>query len=429
MFSAHTLARDAAAGAYCVSAGRARPAYSGRVAADPSPARGGLRPHDRLYRRALLALLATGIAAFAMVYVVQPLLPLVSAELGVNATRASLLVSVTTFAIAVAVLPLARVSERLGRGRTMVLGLVVAVVAGVVAALAPGFGLMLAARGVQGAAMAAVPAAALAWVAENVQAGWVTRVAGLYIAGTTVGGMGGRVLGGVIADVASWRAAMLTVALVAAGLTAAAALLLPRSAPPLGHEGARSTADDGATSRAGRLTRLRVYLLGGLGMAMFVGIYNVIAYRTHAPPFLLGTGLGSMFYLTYLAGTATSSLAGRLERRVGLRTTALTGLTACLAGVLLTVPDLLVLVWLGLAVAAAGFFMVHAVASAASARLSPRPSDGSAAYTFAYYFGSSIGGVLLGQAWEVGAWGATVVVAGTLVALAAFVAAGLPRRE
>ncbi len=383
----------------------------------------GLRPQDPQYRRALLALGATGVAAFAMVYVVQPLLPLVSSELDVGATRASLLVSASTLGIAVAVLPLARLSERLGRGRTMVLGLAGAVVAGVVAALAPTFALMLVARAVQGAAMAAVPAAALAWVTENVAPGWVTRVAGLYVAGTTIGGMGGRVLGGVVAEVTTWRTAMLVVALGGAALTAAAALLLPRSsrAPARADRPAR-TDDDGA-----RAARVRVYLLGGLGMAMFVGIYNVIAYRTHAPPFLLGTGLGSMFYLTYLAGTVTSSLAGRLERRVGLRTTALTGLAACVAGVVLTVPDSLVLVWVGLAVVAAGFFMVHAVASAASARLSPRPSDGSGTYTLAYYAGSSVGGVLLGQAWEVGEWGGTVVAAVALISLAAVVAVGLPR--
>lgn len=398
------------------------------MAADQSPSPVGLRPPDRQYRRALLALGATGIAAFAMVYVVQPLLPLVSADLGVNATRASLLVSVATFAIAVAVLPLARLSERMGRGRTMVLGLGCAVVAGVGAALAPGFGLLLLARGVQGAALAAVPAAVLAWVAEHVAAGWVTRVAGLYIAGTTVGGMGGRVLGGVVADLTTWRTALLTVALVCAALTAAAALLLPRGGPPP-RSAPRTAAERTPTADGrGRGARLRVYLLGGLGMAMFVGVYNVLAYRTHAPPFLLGTGLGSMFYLSYLAGTATSSFAGRLERRVGLRTTTLVGLGACLAGVLLTVPDSIVLIWLGLAVLAAGFFMVHAVASASSARLSPRPSDGSGTYTLAYYLGSSIGGVVLGQAWEAGAWGGTVLTATAVLAVAGLVAAGLPRR-
>ncbi|HLS26005.1 MAG TPA: MFS transporter [Beutenbergiaceae bacterium] len=374
----------------------------------------------------LLALLATGIATFAMIYVVQPLLPLVSLELEINAARASLLLSVSTFAIAVAVLPLARLSERFGRARLIVWGLAAAVGAGVIAALAPSFALLLLARAAQGAALAVVPAAALAWVTENIDGPWITRVAGLYIAGTTVGGMGGRVLGGLIADLLTWRTAMLAVALLGAALTAAAFLLLPRSAGNRPHRAPRRTT--ARATRAGRDARMRLYLVAALGMAMFVGVYNVIAYRTHAPPFLLGTGLVSMFYLTYLAGTLTSSLAGRLERRVGLRTTTLLGMAACLAGVLLTLPNLLGLIWLGLAVLAAGFFMVHAVASANSARLNPRPSDGSAAYTFAYYFGSSIGGVALGQAWDVGAWGGTALAAGGLIAATAVVAVGLPAR-
>ncbi|QDB79570.1 MFS transporter [Georgenia wutianyii] len=402
-----------------------RGTYSDRVPA-PHPPGAGLRPADPRFRRALLALAATGVAAFAMIYVVQPLLPLVSRDLGVDATRASLLVSVSTLAIAVAVLPFARLSERLGRGRLMVLGLAAAAAAGILAAFAPSFALLLVARGVQGVALAAVPAAAVAWVAENIDPGSVTRVAGLYIAGTTVGGMGGRVLGGVVADVASWRTALLVVAVVGAALTAAAFLLLPG-----GITARTRTVRDTPAGRgpaAGRAARVRLYVLAGLAMAMFVGIYNVIGYRTSAPPFLLGTGIGSMFYLTYLAGTATSSLAGRLERRAGLRTTALVGLAACLAGVGLTVPDSLVLVWVGLAVVAAGFFMVHATASANAARLSPRPSDGSGLYTFAYYLGSSVGGVVLGQAWELGAWGGTVLASVALIGAATVVAVGLPRR-
>jgi len=399
-------------------------AYSDPVPAPQSPG-AGLRPADPRFRRALLALAATGVAAFAMIYVVQPLLPLVSRDLGVDATRASLLLSVSTLAIAVAVLPLARLSERLGRGRLMVLGLATAAVSGVVAAFAPSFALLLVVRGVQGVALAAVPAAAVAWVAENIDAGSVTRVAGLYIAGTTVGGMGGRVLGGVVADVASWRTALLVVAVVGAALTAAAFLLLPGG---VSARTRRAPVTPVGGHAAGRAARVRLYLLAGLAMAMFVGIYNVIGYRTSAPPFLLGTGIGSMFYLTYLAGTATSSLAGRLERRAGLRTTALVGLAACMAGVALTVPDSLVLVWVGLAVVAAGFFMVHATASANAARLSPRPSDGSGLYTFAYYFGSSVGGVVLGQAWELGAWAGTAIASVALIGAAAVVAAGLPRR-
>lgn len=394
----------------------------------PQPSGAALRPQDPRFRRALLALFATGLAAFAMIYVVQPVLPLVSRDLGVNATQASLLVSVATFAIAVAVLPLARLSERLGRRRTIAWGLAVASVAGVLAAVAPTYGLLVVARGVQGAAVAVVPAAALAWVAENVEAASVTRVAGLYVAGTTVGGMAGRLLGGVVAEVTTWRTALLVVALGGAALTAAGPLLLPGGAAAQ-RRTERARADAAVAARADdRGTRLRLYLLAGLGMVMLVGVFNVIGYRTSAPPFLLGTGLGSLFYLTYLGGTAASSLAGRFERRVGLRGTVLVGLAACLGGVVLTVPDSVVLVWLGLAVVAAGFFMVHATASANAARLSPRPSDGSGIYTLAYYLGSSVGGVVVGHAWELGAWGGTVTAAVVVLAVAGVVAAGLPRR-
>lgn len=386
----------------------------------------GVHPHGPGYRRALLALFGAGIATFTMVYVVQPLLPLVSADLGVDATRASLLLSASTLGIALAVIPLARLAERVGRARVMLLGLGCAVAAGLLGALAPGFGLVLAARGLQGAALAAVPAAALAWVTENVSPRWVTRVAGLYIAGTSIGGMSGRLLGGVLAEVTHWRTTMLLVTALAGVVTLATHLLLPRA------QGARQSAsatpvDLPATDRH-RAARIRLYLVAALGMAMFVGLYNVIGYRTQAPPFLLGTGLGSMFYLSYLAGTVTSSLAGRLERRLGLRGTLLVGIGATGVGVAVTLPDAVVTIWLGLAVVAAGFFLVHAVASVTSARLSPRPTAGSGRYTFAYYAGSSVGGVLLGQAWDLGGWPGTTLAAGLLLVLLAVVVLGLPAR-
>ena len=60
--------------------------------------------------------------------------------------------------------------------------------------------------------------------------------------------------------------------------------------------------------------------------------------------------------------------------------------------------------------------------------MAPRPSEAAGRYTLAYYLGSSVGGVLLGQAWEVGAWGGTAVAVLVIVAVAGAVAAGLPRR-
>ena len=398
--------------------------------ADPSASL--VQPGSRAHRRALLALFGTGMATFALLWCVQPLLVLIGDEFALPATQASLLLSVATAALAVAVLPLARLSERWGRAPVIAGGLAVAVLAGVALAAAGSWPLVLALRTLQGAALAAVPAAALAWVAEEVHPRAVTQMGGLYIAGTSLGGMGGRLLAGAAAELWGWRGAVLAITCLAAAVAAAALALLPCA-----RHGADRRRGERAAAGAGtgadppdpyRAARVRLYTVGGLGMAMFVGMYNVIVYRTSAEPYLLGVGLGSMFFLTYAAGTLTSARAGRLTARAGVRGGVLLGLATCAAGVLVTLATPLWAIWLGLALLAAGFFSTHAIASATVARLAPRPSAAAGRYTFAYYVGSSVGGVLLGQAWDVGAWGATALVALAVIAVAALAAAGLPRR-
>ncbi|KAE8762132.1 MFS transporter, partial [Georgenia thermotolerans] len=198
--------------------------WAGDLPAPPRPpmSGGGLREGTPELRRALGALFGIGLATFALLYAVQPLLVPIGGEFAVGASEASLLVSVSTAGIAVAVLPLARLSERLGRARVITGGLAAAALAGALVAWAPSFPLLLGLRALQGVALAGVPAAALAWVAEEVHPAAVTRVGGLYIAGTTVGGMAGRLLAGLAAEVWGWRGAVLAVALAAAAVTAAA---------------------------------------------------------------------------------------------------------------------------------------------------------------------------------------------------------------
>ena len=112
-----------------------------------------------------------------------------------------------------------------------------------------------------------------------------------------------------------------------------------------------------------------------------------------------------------------------------MRGAVLLGLAVCAAGVLVTLATPLWAIWAGLLLLAGGFFVAHAVASSTVARVAPRPSAAAGRYTLAYYLGSSAGGVLLGQAWEVGAWGGTAVAALVILAVAGVAAVGLPTRS
>lgn len=374
-----------------------------------------LRPGHGDYFRATLALFCLGIATFAQLYTVQPLLVTIGTEFGVGAATTSWLMSASTAGIALAVLPIGSLSGRWGRRRTMLGGLALATIAGIALVFSHSFAMLIVLRTLQGAALSTVLVSAMAWVIAQTHPFAVTRLGGLYIAGTTVGGMTGRLVAGFAAEFGDWRTGVIAATIMAAAAGGLAHLLLPGGEV---YEGAPKDTDGMDDYRR---VRIAMYLIGGLGMAVFVGVFNVMGYRLHGPPFRVGTAITSTLFLTYLAGTATSAVAGRIAGRIGMKNALIAGLALSLLGVALTALNSIIVLFVGLLVLCAGFFLAHALASATAARYSPRPAAASSRYSLCYYAGSSLGGVLLGYAWELAGWTGTVIAAATMVVAAAVV--------
>jgi YNFM family putative membrane transporter len=158
------------------------------------------------YRRLVGAVWAAGVGSFTLLYAPQAVLPLISQDLDVSPSTAALTVSVTTATLAVSLLPMSYLADRVGRTRLMTVSLLVAAVLGLLAPLAPSIGLLLAVRAVQGVAIAGLPALAMAHVSEEVRPSAVGVAMGLFVAGNTVGGLSGRVLASTVADAGGWRA-------------------------------------------------------------------------------------------------------------------------------------------------------------------------------------------------------------------------------
>ncbi|GHI38068.1 hypothetical protein Sviol_24760 [Streptomyces violascens] len=74
----------------------------------------------------------------------------------------------------------------------------------------------MALRAVQGAAIAGLPASAMAYLAEEVKPKALVAAIGLFVAGNSIGGMSGRILTGWVAQAWGWRAALLSVGALAA---------------------------------------------------------------------------------------------------------------------------------------------------------------------------------------------------------------------
>lgn len=371
------------------------------------------------YRRLGAALWCAGVATFLLVYAPQALLPTLAAEFGTSSSVSSLALAATTGTLALAVVPLAGVAERWGRTRTMTVALAASAVLGVLAPLAPTFGALVAVRALQGVTIAALPALLMAHVTREVAPRWLGGAVGMVIAGNTLGGLSGRLVAGFVGEVGGWRLALAVVGGLSLVATVAFRLLLP---PPVAPDAVEPPAPVRLHLADPALRAL--IGIGFLNMAVFVTVYNFLSFRLLAPPFSVPGELVGLVFLGYLLGTAASTAAGRLGDRYGRRTVLWAALLVGLAGALVTLPDALPLVLLGVLGVTVGFFAAHSVASGFVGRraaLLPgaSPARASALYVLGYYAGSSIGGVLGGVAFDLGGWPALVghVVALLLAAL------------
>jgi YNFM family putative membrane transporter len=185
--------------------------------AGEQPVGGNWAGHTRgsaAYSRLLAALACAGIATFAQLYSPQAVLPLISSDLDVGAASAALVVSASTVGLAIGVIPWSALADRIGRVKAISISVTVATLVGMSVPFAPTFSLLLAGRFVEGLMVGGVPAIAVAYLTEEVDPVHAARAAGIFVGGTTIGGLLGRIVSSPIAEVAGWRVGVLTVAVI-----------------------------------------------------------------------------------------------------------------------------------------------------------------------------------------------------------------------
>ncbi|MDT0265301.1 MFS transporter [Streptomyces sp. DSM 44915] len=357
-------------------------------------------------------------ATFAMLFSTQALLPDIATAFAVSPDQASWTVSATTIGLALAVLPLSTLSERFGRARLMTVSVAVATALALLMPFAPDLTSLIVLRALQGAAIAGIPASAVAYLSEELAARATVGAIGLFIAGNSVGGMSGRVLTGWVAEGAGWRAALAAVAglAVVASLVFRLVLPKPRFFTPASLRPRRVLASVGGHLR--RPLLLRLYAIGLLLMAAFSAVYTVIGFRLVAEPFGLSAGLAGSVFVIYLVGTVSSAVSGPLLDRLGRRGALYVAIGATVAGLLLTLTTSLAAVLAGLVLITGGFFFGHAVASGSVSRVATHgKAHASALYQVAYYLGASLGGTAGAAVYHRAGWAGLVSFA--LVALVA----------
>ncbi|MGW8390987.1 MFS transporter [Pseudoduganella sp. HUAS MS19] len=368
-----------------------------------------------------------GFSCFALLYCVQPLMPLLSREFALTPAQSSLSLSLATAAMAVSLLASSAISDRFGRKPLMVGALAVAALMTLLCALAAGYDQLLAARVLLGVALGGMPAVAMAYLAEEIEPGSLGLSMGLYISGSAFGGMVGRMVASVLSDFFSWRMAL--VAMGVAGVLAAAefwrSLPASRRFQPssggwraLPEHARRHLSDDGLPW---------LFALAFLLMGCMVSAYNYISYRLLATPFELRQSVVGGISLLYLLGIFSSVWAGKLADRYGRKGVLYLVLSLMQAGIVLTLSSRLPLVIAGLALFTFAFFAAHSMTSSWVGRRARGAALASALYLFFYYLGSSVVGWAAGILWGRAGWAGVVGLLGCCLLGAVAIAIHLRR--
>nr|WP_233702384.1 MFS transporter [Duffyella gerundensis] len=373
------------------------------------------------FMRVTLALFSAGLATFALLYCVQPILPVLSQEFGVSPAESSFSLSISTGLMAVGLLFTGPLSDAVGRKSVMVVALLLAAIFTLLSAMMTSWHAILIMRALIGLSLSGVAAVGMTYLSEEIHPSVVAFSMGLYISGNSIGGMSGRLLSGVITDFSSWRVAVMAIGCFAL----ASALMFWKILPASRHFRPASLRPRNLLINFRLHWRDQglplLFAEGFLLMGAFVTLFNYIGYRLLSAPWSLSQAVVGLLSVVYLTGSWSSPKAGALTAKYG-RGPVMLGATAIMfCGLLITAFTSIWLILVGMMLFAAGFFAAHAVASGwIGARARRAKGQASSLYLFSYYVGSSVAGTLGGVFWHNYGWMGITVFISALLLLALF---------
>lgn len=381
-----------------------------------------IEPAGKSFRKTILALFLGSFVTFADLYSTQPVIPVFAKQFGVSPAMASLTLSFATGTLALCLLLVSFFSENIDRKKIMGTALTLSALLSIcVSFIQDDLYILIAIRAIQGAVLAGFPAIAMAYINEEFHPKSLGYVMGIYVSGSSIGGLAGRLIVGVLTDHFSWNIAIGSLGALSLIISLAFWWMLPPSQHAVR---VRVSLSRIKTSLINNLRNNRLVLLFGMAfllMGSFVTVYNFVGIPLMGPPYHLSQTLIGFIFIIYLVGTFSSTWMGKLADQYSRRGVLLIGIAIMLMGALLTLLDPLLLKIMGLALFTFGFFGAHSIASSWVGSLADKreKAQASALYLLFYYAGSSIVGASGGLFLMKFGWGGVISAVSILILLAA----------
>jgi predicted MFS family arabinose efflux permease len=370
-----------------------------------------------------LAVPTAGFATFINLYSPQALLPKLSHDFNVSAGEISSLITAATAAIALSAPFTGAFADVVGRKRLITGAMFAIVVPTLLMTLASSVPQLVVLRFVQGLLVPPIFTVTVAYIGDEWPPSEVTRVAGLYTAGSSIGGFCGRLIPGLVTDLVDWRAAFAVNALLTLAVAIAVTLMLPRERHFVRSEGLLASSRQILTHlRNPRL--LAIYAVGFGVLFNFTSVFTYVNFHLALPPYLFSPTLLGAIFVTYLAGSLLVPWIGRGVALFGRRDFVLGIIAVWVGGALLLLAPPVSIIIAGLALCAACGLLCQATSTSYVITVAKEGrSSAVGLYASIFYIGGSVGAFLTGFAWNAAGWtGCVVMILAMQLIVAAIVA-------
>ena len=369
-----------------------------------------------------VAVATAGFCTFLHLYGPQALLPELARDFGVGAAEIAAMITASTLAIALTAPFTGAAADVLGRKQLITAAMFAVALPVLIEAFATSTTTLVFWRFVEGLLLPPIFTVMLAYVGDEWPRREVAGVAGLYVSASSFGGFSGRMVPGIVGDLAGWREGFLALAIIGFAGAVIVAWNLPKEKNFRKSEGFLASGRQ-MLRHFGNLQLMATCAVGFGVLFNFIAIFTYVSFRLAAPPYeFTPTMLGAIF-LTYLVGTAVTPWTGRLVVRFGRRAVMIGVIPLWLAGLALLLASPLAVIVLGLCLCAGCGMLCQSTSTAyVTATATTGRSSAIGLYVSSFYIGGSIGGLAAGALWNAAGWWAVVALCmGVVAAMGAII--------
>ncbi|WP_020408121.1 MFS transporter [Hahella ganghwensis] len=365
---------------------------------------------SRPFWQGALAMCIASFMVFANVWMPQPLLPVIAQEFELSTLQVSTSVTVCTLMLGFSLLIYGPVSDALGRKSITLLTMAGATITTFMLAQVDSFQELMLLRALQGFFLGGLPAIAIAYLGDEYHPQAVVVAVGLYISGNTIGGIGGRLIGGFAGEWMGLSWTFGVMGCISLVCLIAFAFLIPRprhfTPKPLNLGNMLGNLRD----HLRHPILFTCFLIGGLNFFIFINQYSYIAFVLEDAPFNLSSKYIGLLFLTYLTGTFGSAISGKIAKRFSQPLCIAGGTLILMLGTAVTLIPTLPTIILGLLINCFGFFLAHSSANSLVNRTAIKAkASATSLYLAFYYLGASTGSFYLDPFWQHFGWNGVVV--------------------